>query len=90
MARGQRPVRPKRAASLILIDRSGPELCLLLGRRGADQKFMPNKYVFPGGKTDRSDHRAELTAGLRQHEHERLFKALGKRATVSSLDFSNR
>jgi 8-oxo-dGTP pyrophosphatase MutT (NUDIX family) len=77
-------VRPKRSASLILIDRSGCEPRVLLGRRGADQKFMPNKYVFPGGKTDRSDHRAELTAGLRQHELERLLKALGKSASISS------
>jgi 8-oxo-dGTP pyrophosphatase MutT (NUDIX family) len=83
LARGQRPVRPKRSASLILIDRSGCEPRILLGRRSADQKFMPNKYVFPGGKTDRSDHRAKLTAGLRQQESERLFKALGKRASVS-------
>jgi 8-oxo-dGTP pyrophosphatase MutT (NUDIX family) len=76
-------VRPKRSASLILIDRSGSEARLLLGRRGADQKFMPDKYVFPGGRTDRSDHRAELTADLREPDSARLFKALGKRASQS-------
>jgi 8-oxo-dGTP pyrophosphatase MutT (NUDIX family) len=80
----QRPTRPKRSASLILLDRSGPELRVLLGRRGASQKFMPNKYVFPGGRMDRSDHRAQLTAGLQEHDRERLFKALGKRASSLS------
>ncbi len=80
----QASVRPKRSASLILIDRSGPEPRLLLGRRGADQKFMPNKYVFPGGRTDRSDHRAELTAQLREQDRERVLRALGKRASPSS------
>ena len=78
----QASVRPKRSASLILIDRSGSEPRLLLGRRGADQRFMPNKYVFPGGKTDRSDHRAELTAQLREQDRERVLRALGKRASA--------
>ena len=79
----QRPARPKRSASLILIDRSGSEPRLLLGRRGSDQKFMPDKYVFPGGRTDRGDHRAKLTADLREHDRERLFKALGTRASAA-------
>jgi 8-oxo-dGTP pyrophosphatase MutT (NUDIX family) len=79
----QRPTRPKRSASLILIDRSGAEPRLLLGRRSADQKFMPDKYVFPGGRTDRSDHRARLVAGLRKRDRERLLKALGQRASPS-------
>jgi 8-oxo-dGTP pyrophosphatase MutT (NUDIX family) len=79
----QGPARPKRSASLILIDRSGAEPRLLLGRRGADQKFMPSKYVFPGGRTDRSDHRERPAAGLREQDSERLLKALGKRASLS-------
>jgi 8-oxo-dGTP pyrophosphatase MutT (NUDIX family) len=83
LVRGQRPVRPKRSASLILIDRNGSEPRVLLGRRGADQKFMPNKYVFPGGKTDRSDHRANVTAELREQDRERVFKALGKKASAA-------
>lgn len=82
----QRPARPKRSASLILIDRSGAEPRLLLGRRGAGQKFMPDKYVFPGGRTDRGDHRAKLTAGLRGEDRERLFKALGTRASSASAN----
>ncbi len=80
----QRPARPKRSASLILIDRSGDEPRLLLGRRGAGQKFMPDKYVFPGGRTDRGDHRAKLTAGLRGEDRERMFKALGKSASAAN------
>lgn len=79
----QRPARPKRSASLILIDRSGAEPRLLLGRRGTDQKFMPDKYVFPGGRTDRGDHRAKLTAGLRDEDRERMFKALGRKASAA-------
>jgi 8-oxo-dGTP pyrophosphatase MutT (NUDIX family) len=77
-------VRPKRSASLILIDRSASEPRILLGRRSPDQKFMPNKYVFPGGKTDRRDHRTNLTADLHERDCGRLLKGLGKRASPSS------
>jgi 8-oxo-dGTP pyrophosphatase MutT (NUDIX family) len=44
---------------------------------------MPNKYVFPGGRTDRGDHRAKLMEGLREQDRERLFKALGKKASAA-------
>ena len=40
------PVRD--AATLILIDRSGPVPKVLLGRRHHRHKFMPGKFVFPG------------------------------------------
>jgi len=53
---GMRPTRPKHAASLILIRRSGgqyPEV--LLGRRAGRHRFLPNVYAFPGGRVDLSD-----------------------------------
>ncbi len=50
-----RPVRPRDAASLIIIDRSSSEPRFLLGKRHEKHKFMPGKYVFPGGKTDACD-----------------------------------
>ena len=50
-----RAPRPKDAATLILIQhtQSGPRI--LMGRRASGHSFMPDKYVFPGGKVDRSD-----------------------------------
>src|SRR5262245_55102811 len=48
-------VRPKDAATLILVDRSGPVPKVLLGKRHASHKFMPGRYVFPGGRVDASD-----------------------------------
>jgi hypothetical protein len=47
-------VEPRDAATLILIDRSGPEPKVLLGRRHRDSKFMPGKFVFPGGRKRRA------------------------------------
>src|SRR3954453_519559 len=48
-------MRPKDAATLILIDRSGPVPKVLLGKRHTRHKFMPGKYVFPGGGVDPAD-----------------------------------
>lgn len=48
-------LRPRDAATLVLVDRSGGEPRVLMGRRRASQVFLPNKFVFPGGRVDRGD-----------------------------------
>ena len=47
------PVRPRDAATLVVV-RSGARgsLCLM-GRRHADSEFLPGYYVFPGGAVER-------------------------------------
>jgi 8-oxo-dGTP pyrophosphatase MutT (NUDIX family) len=53
---GAKPARPRDAASLILhrVGEHGPEV--LMGRRAKRHKFMPDVYVFPGGRLDAADH----------------------------------
>ena len=46
---------PRDAATLMLIDRSGTKPKVLLGRRHLGHKFMPGKYVFPGGRIEALD-----------------------------------
>ena len=46
---------PKDAATLMLIDRSGKVPRVLMGKRHHSHKFMPGKYVFPGGRLDAAD-----------------------------------
>jgi len=46
---------PRDAATLMLIDRSGAKPKVLLGRRHAGHKFMPGKFVFPGGRIEPLD-----------------------------------
>lgn len=58
---GEEPVRD--AACLVLVDRSADEPRLLLGRRRATQVFLPNKWVFPGGRVDTDDHALAALAG---------------------------
>jgi 8-oxo-dGTP pyrophosphatase MutT (NUDIX family) len=46
---------PRDAATLMLIDRAGPKPKVLLGRRHHNHKFMPGKFVFPGGRIEALD-----------------------------------
>ncbi len=50
-------VRPRDAASLILLRGHGRDLELLAGRRPGHVRFMPGVYVFPGGAIDPEDRR---------------------------------
>lgn len=46
---------PRDAATIMLIDRGGPQARVLLGRRHHGHKFMPGKFVFPGGRIEAHD-----------------------------------
>ena len=50
-----RVVRPRDAASLIPLRRIGGTLHVLMGRRARAHRFLPNFYVFPGGRVDVAD-----------------------------------
>lgn len=57
-------VRPRHAASLILLRQTaqGPEV--LMGRRPARSRFAPDVFVFPGGAVDDADRAATPIAPL--------------------------
>ena len=48
-------LRPRDAATLIIIDRRRRSNKILMGRRHDGHKFMPGKFVFPGGRIERED-----------------------------------
>lgn len=77
---GSGPKRPRDAATLILLDRRGGEVFVLLGRRHHGHAFMPGKFVFPGGRTDPGDSRVAVAEGLDEREERRLAGS-GARAT---------
>ncbi|MCX7366995.1 MAG: NUDIX domain-containing protein [Alphaproteobacteria bacterium] len=82
---GERPVehvdkkypylRPRDAATLILVRQKGKVPEVLLGCRDAKHAFMPNRYVFPGGRVDRADSRVPVATPLDRHVNARLQKA---------------
>lgn len=47
--------KPRDAATLIVIDRRRDAPKVLMGRRHDGHKFMPGKFVFPGGRRERTD-----------------------------------
>lgn len=61
-------LRPKDAATLILVRRDGPEPCVLMGRRAQGHVFMAAKWVFPGGRVDRTDYHAPSASDLEPRE----------------------
>ena len=60
------------AATLILIDREGGAFRVLMGRRHAGHKFMPGKFVFPGGAVDPQDERMAISGPLGSQVAEKL------------------
>ena len=67
-------LRPKDAATLVLIKNSGAVPEVLLGQRHGGHAFMPNRYVFPGGRVDPSDSRVVPATSLTQDVARRLEK----------------
>ena len=55
---GARAVRPKNAATVMIIRRDAAKPRVLMGKRHGGHSFMPDRWVFPGGRIDRSDYRA--------------------------------
>ncbi|HTP77377.1 MAG TPA: hypothetical protein VMJ73_10400 [Rhizomicrobium sp.] len=60
-------LRPKDAATLVLVKREGGEPRILMGQRHGNMAFMANKYVFPGGRLDPGDMRIPVASELKPH-----------------------
>ncbi len=73
-------LRPREAAALMLISRAGAEPQVLVGRRSSAHVFMPDVYVFPGGRRDAGDHRLPYESDLAPEVLARL-RRLGLSAT---------
>ena len=92
--------RPRDAATLILVRRDGPQPRILMGRRSGGHDFMPDKWVFPGGRIDRADYRAPVlrdlrpdvagalaaSARLKRQDGERLARALALTAVRETFE----
>jgi 8-oxo-dGTP pyrophosphatase MutT (NUDIX family) len=57
-------LRPRDAAAILVVDRSAGGQRVLMGRRASAHVFMPDVYVFPGGRRDAGDHRQAYTRDL--------------------------
>lgn len=71
-ARTATNLRPRDAATMLIIDRTEKKPRVLMGKRHASHKFMPGKFVFPGGRVDPGDRRMAATGALGQICEDRL------------------
>jgi len=57
-------LKPKDSATLILVRKGAGSPRILMGQRAHGHAFMPNKYVFPGGRLDAADCRVKPARDL--------------------------
>lgn len=81
-------VRPRDAATLILIDRSGPVPKVLLGRRHARHKFLPGRFVFPGGGIELSDRQMSSASELEPNDVARLMQRVARPSAAKARAFA--
>jgi 8-oxo-dGTP pyrophosphatase MutT (NUDIX family) len=78
-------IRTKDAAAIILFDRSENDLRVLVGKRSTRHAFMPDVFVFPGGKRDATDFRLPYGVDLNGETHGALAKTMNqRRASLAS------
>ena len=62
---GTRAPRPRDAATLIIYRLKGRQVEVLMGQRHRSHKFLPQRYVFPGGRVDPTDSRVRAGTPMR-------------------------
>ena len=67
----------RNASTVILVRETSQGRAILMGQRGSNAAFMPNKFVFPGGAVDEADHDIPLATQLNQTCSDRLANTKG-------------
>lgn len=77
-------LRPKDAATLILVDRSSTTPKVLLGKRHHKHVFMPGKFVFPGGRAEPNDRLMPIAKALHGHVEKQLMRQVVRPSAVKA------
>jgi 8-oxo-dGTP pyrophosphatase MutT (NUDIX family) len=81
-------LRPRDSATLILVDRSESVPKVLLGRRHERHKFLPGKFVFPGGRVELTDRLMPITAALHERDSARLMLQVKRPSLAKAAGFA--
>lgn len=81
-------LKPRNSATLILIDRAGAIPKVLLGRRHLRHRFMPGKFVFPGGRIEPADRLMPVAAPLHERDTARLMQRLRRPSAAKAAAFA--
>jgi 8-oxo-dGTP pyrophosphatase MutT (NUDIX family) len=80
-------VRIRDAATMLVIDRTAAVPKVLVGRRHHGHKFMPGKFVFPGGRVETEDRRMSAATPLDKRVEARLMKEVRHPSAEKSRGF---
>jgi 8-oxo-dGTP pyrophosphatase MutT (NUDIX family) len=81
-------LKPRNSATLILIDRAESVPKVLLGRRHERHRFMPGKFVFPGGRIEPADRKMEASAALDERDVTRLMSHVRRPSAAKAASFA--
>src|SRR5580692_5998756 len=81
-------VKPRDSATLILIDRAESTPKVLLGRRHESHRFMPGKFVFPGGRIEPTDRQMVSCAALHDQHIARLMTKVKRPSAAKATSFA--
>jgi 8-oxo-dGTP pyrophosphatase MutT (NUDIX family) len=81
-------VRPRDSATLILIDRAEAVPKVLLGRRHQRHRFLPGKFVFPGGRIEPADRLMAVSAALHERHSAKLMRRLKRPSLAKAAAFA--
>jgi 8-oxo-dGTP pyrophosphatase MutT (NUDIX family) len=85
---GHPNLRPRDASTLILLDRSGREPKVLMGKRHHGHVFMPGRYVFPGGRIDPADRKMPIAAPLDPRAEAKLMMNIRRPTAAKAQAFA--
>ena len=81
-------LKPRDSATLILIDRAHPVPKVLLGRRHLRHRFMPGKFVFPGGRIEPTDRQMPTFAPLQAQYVARLMRRVRRPSAAKAAGYA--
>ena len=81
-------VKPRDSATLILIDRAEAVPKVLLGRRHQRHRFMPGKFVFPGGRIEPADRLMAAAAALHERHVANLMQRVKRPSAAKAAAFA--
>jgi 8-oxo-dGTP pyrophosphatase MutT (NUDIX family) len=81
-------LKPRDSATLILIDRAEKVPKVLLGRRHGRHRFMPGKFVFPGGRIEKTDRHMAVAAPLHERDLTRLMRQVKRPSAAKAAAYA--
>jgi 8-oxo-dGTP pyrophosphatase MutT (NUDIX family) len=81
-------LKPRDSATLILVDRSSEVPKVLLGRRHERHRFLPGKFVFPGGRIEAADRLMATAAALHDHHATKLMQRVRRPSLAKAAAFA--